>query len=756
MSTARSSRPDPARGTAWEAPPHRRPHPLARVGRLLLSPRAAAGLLGLTLLGLFGAPLALGATAANTAITPARATAAPNLAPTVDCEDPADRLENPSSCLLPPTSSTKPKPSAPTPKPTSTTSAPRASSDPPPNPELCATPDAPPDCPARDNDPASDPGSDDEECQDEEGCLPNPPSTKPGSGGKPHKPKPAEPADECGITDPIACVTEGIDALFRGIVESALNPLLKFLSDTLLTTPTLDDLPQVGPLWDNSWQLALACYATFIFVGGLIVMGHETLQSSYTAKEIAPRLVVGFLAGFLSLFAAEQMIRIANGLSGALLSEGLDADSAGTALRDMVMGAITGGGLFLLLMGLALAVMLVALLITYVVRVAFTVILLIGAPLALMCHALPHTEGIAKWWWKALAGVLAIQVAQSLTLIVALKVFFSPSGWTPFGPKPSGLINLLVALALIFVLLKIPFWIMSATRAGGGRRSFAGSMVKGFLAYKTLGLLKGTTASGGGATATRAAATRTAGSSAGTVAPGAGGRRPPRRPPAPGSGRPPQRPKPPTPAGGPRPPKPDRPHAPSPSSPAPPIEHTEWGQGRTSHDTRSAHQPAPRRPATASGFPTARPTGPGSAAVPPRPDRVRRAHDAARRAWQPMPGARPATGSAAVAPPIEGTPAGRSGPAAAPPTPARVPPGSRTNPPSGSGSRAAERFAQRPPPQTPVSRVRPQPPRWQAPGGRRVPLDLPGSHNPTPVKPARPPRPPRPSRPQSRRSGGSS
>lgn len=743
MSTARSSRPGPARGAAWEAPPRRRARPLPRVGRLPLSRRAAASVLGLSLLALFGAPLIFGA---NTTIAPARATAivAPNLAPTIDCADPAERLDNPGSCPRPPASSSRSMPSAPTP--TSTTSAPRAASDPHPNPELCAIPDAPPDCPPRDPGPAS------EECRDEEGCLPNPTSTTPSPDGKPHKPKPAEPADECGITDPIACVTEGIDAVFRGIVTSALNPLLKFLSETLLTTPTLDDLPQVGPLWGNSWQLALACYATFILVGGLIVMGHETLQSSYTAKEIAPRLVVGFLAGFLSLFAAEQMIRIANSLSGALLSEGLDADSAGSALRDMVMGAITGGGLFLLLMGLALAVMLVALLITYVVRVAFTVILLIGAPLALMCHALPHTEGIAKWWWKALAGVLAIQVAQSLTLIVALKVFFSPSGWTPFGPKPTGLINLLVALALIFVLLKIPFWIMSATRAGGGR-SFAGSLVKGFVAYKTLGLIKGTTASGGGAvTATRAAATRTTGSSTSTTASGnlgPGGRRPPRRPPAPGSGSPPQPPTPPTPVGGPRTPKPDRPYTPSPSSPAPPIEHTEWGQGRTSNDTRSAHHPAPRGRAPSSGFPTGPLTGRDSAAVVPRPDRVRRAHDAARRAWQPVPGARPATGAASVAPPIEDTPAGRGGHAAAPP----APPGRRANPPSGASSRAAERFAQRPPPQTPVSRLRPQAPR-SAPSGKRVPLDLPGSHNPTPVKPARPPRPPRP--PQSRRSGGSS
>lgn len=312
--------------------------------------------------------------------------------------------------------------------------------------------------------------------------------------------QPVPPPADCGTFD-IGChIGEGVNNLFRGIVEAALNPLLRLPSDTLLTTPTLSQLPQVGPMWDVSWRIVVASYGTLILIGGIVVMSYESLQTRYTLKEIAPRLVVGFLAAFFSLPIAEQAILLANALSHALLSGGLDADSTGGALQYMVTGALSGGGLFLLLLGLALAVMLVALLITYILRVAITVILLIGAPLALMCHALPHTETIARWWWKAFAGVLAIQVAQSLTLIVALKVFFEPTGWTPFGPRPSGLVNLLVALALVYVLLKIPFWILSATRTGGGR-SFVGSLMRGWIAYKAFGLLRGGQATSPTATA---------------------------------------------------------------------------------------------------------------------------------------------------------------------------------------------------------------------------------------------------------------
>jgi hypothetical protein len=86
--------------------------------------------------------------------------------------------------------------------------------------------------------------------------------------------------------------------------------------------------------------------------------------------------------------------------------------------------------------------------------------------------------------------VLAIQVGQSLTLITAMKVFLAPGGFTLFGPTVSGLVNLLVALALMYILFKIPFWILGSIRGGGGR-SVVGSLVRGFLAYKTFGLLGG-------------------------------------------------------------------------------------------------------------------------------------------------------------------------------------------------------------------------------------------------------------------------
>ncbi|MDT8916063.1 hypothetical protein [Amycolatopsis sp. PS_44_ISF1] len=321
-------------------------------------------------------------------------------------------------------------------------------------------------------------------------CIPQPTPIGPGAPGT--TPAPAagsgDQADKCGITDPVACVTEGIASFFRGVVTDALNPLLDLLGRTLLTTPEPDTLPSVGQLWTQSWQILLAVYVLIVLVAGLIVMGYETLQTRYTIKEIAPRLALGFLAGTLSLFLATKAIQIANALAHAVIGEGVDPAAAGKAMTDMVLSAFNSS-LWLVFIGLALVVMIVVLLITFIVRVMLTILLIAAAPIALMWHALPHTEGIAQAWWKAFGGVLAIQIGQSLAMVTALRVFFTPGGFTVFGPNASGLVNLLMCLALIWVLIKIPFWCLAPLRSG--RRSMLGSLVRGAIAYKTMGLLGG-------------------------------------------------------------------------------------------------------------------------------------------------------------------------------------------------------------------------------------------------------------------------
>jgi hypothetical protein len=280
--------------------------------------------------------------------------------------------------------------------------------------------------------------------------------------------------------------------MFRDLVKAAMEPLLTLLGDTAFSTPTLDSMPGVADLWNNSWLIVVACYSGLVMIGGIIVMAHESVQSRYSMKEIAPRLVTSFLASTLSLFVIDKAIRLANALSSAVLGSGVDPPSLGNTLTESVngaMAAVVSGGLFYILLGGVLVLAVVALLLVYVVRVVIALILIVSAPMWVACHALPHTNGIARWCERALGATLAIQVAQSLTLIVAINTFLS-GGVKLFSSVGGGIAMLLVVLGLLYILFKIPSWFLSATKLGSGR-SFFGGLVKAVIAAKTFGAFAG-------------------------------------------------------------------------------------------------------------------------------------------------------------------------------------------------------------------------------------------------------------------------
>ena len=92
-----------------------------------------------------------------------------------------------------------------------------------------------------------------------------------------------------------------------------------------------------------------------------------------------------------------------------------------------------------------------------------------------------------------MVGSLAVQLGQSLALIVGVQVFLDPGADTGLGlPSSGGLVDLLVFLALLWILIKIPIW---TTRIVLGRRPFgsttAGYMIKSAITWKAYGWARG-------------------------------------------------------------------------------------------------------------------------------------------------------------------------------------------------------------------------------------------------------------------------
>ncbi len=280
-------------------------------------------------------------------------------------------------------------------------------------------------------------------------------------------PAPAAGAGSCGFLDFTCYVTTAITGWFASLVKSAVNPLLTLIGQSALSTPQPGSIPAVHTMWATSLAVADACYVLLVLIGGILVMSHETLQTSYSAKEIAPRIVLGFVGANLSMVVMSQAITIANGLSAALAGQGVTPATAAASLMTTLGNSVSTGGIFLILLALAGVVLALVLAVVYVMRMMAVVLLAAAAPLALALYALPQTAWAARWWWRALTAALFIQVAQGLVLTAAVQVFFAP-GWLPWHIT-GYLEQVLITLCLLWVLMRIPFWVARPVLSPFGR-----------------------------------------------------------------------------------------------------------------------------------------------------------------------------------------------------------------------------------------------------------------------------------------------
>ncbi|MTD58154.1 hypothetical protein [Amycolatopsis pithecellobii] len=304
------------------------------------------------------------------------------------------------------------------------------------------------------------------------------------------EPQPQSGATDCGWLDIVCKAGQAINTWFTNLVTSAMDPVLDLVGRTSMTTPDLAGNPQISQLWDITRWVANSLFILFVVVGGIVVASHETLQTRVTVKETLPRIVVGFIAVNASLSLIGLAISFVNGIATGILS----GDSSGgitTGVKVEIHRQLEQGGIFMILVALVVLILAVVLLALYVLRLTVTIVIVVAGPLALVCHSSPYSEGIAKLWWRALFGVLAIQILQAITLIVFVKVFFvqgtSGPGASQLLGVSGGLMNLVISVVLLFILIKIPSWVMQQVGLGG--RSAIASIVKYALLAKGMGVL---------------------------------------------------------------------------------------------------------------------------------------------------------------------------------------------------------------------------------------------------------------------------
>ncbi|MFE7314018.1 hypothetical protein ACFU7T_13065 [Streptomyces sp. NPDC057555] len=270
------------------------------------------------------------------------------------------------------------------------------------------------------------------------------------------------------LTDIPGLIVNAITSFLGTLIEQIMKPVREFLADTLLATPDVTKHADIKRLWKAMLGITAGIYVLFVTAGGITVMGHETVQSRYALKQILPRLLVGMVAAATSLTVMGKAIGLANALAHAIMATDLADAGQGMVERVLPFALFGAAGLklYLVLLAIAVIALVLAVLIGFMVRVAVMALLAVCAPLALACHAHPVTDPVARMWWRALAGCLTIQIAQSVTFVLALKLFFAPGASTLGIPKSDQLGTLLAGLGLFWVLFKIPGWALQVILRG--------------------------------------------------------------------------------------------------------------------------------------------------------------------------------------------------------------------------------------------------------------------------------------------------
>src|SRR5690349_5257432 len=137
---------------------------------------------------------------------------------------------------------------------------------------------------------------------------------------------------------------------FAGLLLDCLNGLISAITHALLITPDVTSLPQVQALTGRSiWVVASGFVLAVLAAGALTGVAGGDERARYTAKDLLPRCVVGFVTAHFSQLIAGKLIGLANTFTQALTAQDFNGDGALAAVKTDVAAARnqTAGLLFI-------------------------------------------------------------------------------------------------------------------------------------------------------------------------------------------------------------------------------------------------------------------------------------------------------------------------------------------------------------------------------------------------------------------------
>lgn len=311
---------------------------------------------------------------------------------------------------------------------------------------------------------------------------------KEGSDAGPDSANPDNPAnqnDQNPTCESTGWLTWIICPVINGLAEVADGAFEHFI-EPMLMTPPVDIVNADNPVfkvWVAMRNIAniLLVVAMIVIVFGQAIGGG--LVDAYTAKKVLPRILAAAILINLSIYIVAFAVDITNvigqGISQLMyfpfqsvgsFKFNLSQGTAGIGIVGLVgaggaIWAATAAGVIgtfvpwlLLMVLLPLAVAMLGVLFTLVVRQGLIQFLIISSPIAFALYCLPNTEQYFKKWWslfmKALLVYPIIMVVFAMADILAVTTDLAAANDPGASQLPAQIISIVL---LVLPLFMIPY-----------------------------------------------------------------------------------------------------------------------------------------------------------------------------------------------------------------------------------------------------------------------------------------------------------
>lgn len=278
-------------------------------------------------------------------------------------------------------------------------------------------------------------------------------------------------------------IIDAVNGFIQNIVSSATKPIHDGIISFLTNTPSVVSNSVIF----NYWLIMLGIVDS-LFALGIAALGFQLMSASSFGfeelefRQILPRIGLAFLAANMSIFLADWVIQVANTLVNAVIAStgGLDKAWVLNVIDITKLFSDTGNIILItLLLALLFVILCLVLLLMYVTRFILVAVGAVMGPFVFLLWAIPRTSGIAEVLIKSYL-VTVFTIFVHVVVIQLASAFLA----TPAQGSSNSLISIIVAIGLLFTLIRIPQWLLAAVfvTSQGGRLIKIGGNIMNILA----------------------------------------------------------------------------------------------------------------------------------------------------------------------------------------------------------------------------------------------------------------------------------